>query len=155
MLRATAWHLAGLTSISVVIRPNSSNDLFQAIRLMSYSWLRRQRELLSIGPWWTANCLGQGRRHHGLVWDVKTLLDWRCQVVVIIIIIIVVVVVVVVVVMFSYHGFSFPASSPLEPMANPTTHASSLRLQHWCVMFCIFFCTKSIECCPDIVSDSF
>jgi hypothetical protein len=29
--------------------------------------------------------------------------------------------------LFSYHMFSFPCTSPLESMANPTTQASSLR----------------------------
>jgi hypothetical protein len=28
----------------------------------------------------------------------------------------------------SYHRFSFPGTAPPQPIVNPTTHASSLRL---------------------------
>jgi hypothetical protein len=41
----------------------------------------------------------------------------------------IIIVVVVVVVIISFHRFSFfPGTSPLEPVVNPTTQASSLSL---------------------------
>jgi hypothetical protein len=36
---------------------------------------------------------------------------------------------IIIIIMFSCHGFSFfPGTSPLEPVVNPTTQASSLSL---------------------------
>jgi hypothetical protein len=47
----------------------------------------------------------------------------------IIVIIIFVVVIVIIIIIISCHRFSFfPGTSPLEPVVNPTTQASSLSL---------------------------
>jgi hypothetical protein len=49
--------------------------------------------------------------------------------VVVVVVVVIVVVVVVVVIIISCHRFSFfPGTSPLEPVVNPTTQASSLSM---------------------------
>jgi flagellar basal body-associated protein FliL len=53
-------------------------------------------------------------------------------IIIIIIIITIIIIVVVVIIVISCHEFSFfPGTSPLEPVVNPTTQASSLSLQHF------------------------
>jgi hypothetical protein len=47
----------------------------------------------------------------------------------VVIMLVIIIIIVVVVVVFSCHRFSFfPGTSPLEPVVNPTTQASSLSL---------------------------
>jgi hypothetical protein len=42
---------------------------------------------------------------------------------------IIIIIIIIIIVMFSCHRFSFfPGTSPLEPVVNPTTQASSLSL---------------------------
>jgi hypothetical protein len=54
--------------------------------------------------------------------------------------------------MFLSYPQVFPGTSPLEPMMNPTTQASSLTFLMMCVPSMAIFCKESIECCPGIVS---
>jgi hypothetical protein len=50
-------------------------------------------------------------------------------VVVVVVIIIIIIIIVIIIIIISCHRFSFfPGTSPLEPLVNPTTQASSLSL---------------------------
>jgi hypothetical protein len=51
------------------------------------------------------------------------------QFIITIIIIIIIIIIVIIIIIISCHRFSiFPGTSPLEPVVNPTTQASSLSL---------------------------
>jgi uncharacterized protein YpmB len=53
----------------------------------------------------------------------QTYLDYKS------IIIIIVIIIIIIIIIISCHRFSFfPGTSPLEPVVNPTTQASSLSL---------------------------
>jgi hypothetical protein len=50
-------------------------------------------------------------------------------IVIIIIVIVVIIIIIIIIIIISCHRFSFfPGTSPLEPVVNPTTQASSLSL---------------------------
>jgi hypothetical protein len=56
-------------------------------------------------------------------------MNYFLQTVTIIIIIIIIIIITIITIIISCHRFSFfPGTSPLEPVVNPTTQASSLSL---------------------------